>query len=171
MKVGFPFTLAPTRQTGIAYGIVVFSIFTFANSEISFTILENRKYLNGKGESLAVGVEMGSDTLDICLGSGGPMIKLLGSRGTLDILCVFTTGTNTVRFNKLYGLLGHISTKTLTSRLRELEGNGILKRTAYNEIPPRVEYSITEKGQRLTEALVPLVLWVEEWADKEGRAH
>lgn len=114
---------------------------------------------------------MGSDTLDICLGSGGPMIKLLGSRGTLDILCVFTTGTNTVRFNKLYGLLGHISTKTLTSRLRELEGNGILKRTAYNEIPPRVEYSITEKGQRLTEALVPLVLWVEEWADKEGRAH
>ncbi len=114
---------------------------------------------------------MGSDTLDICLGSGGPMIELLGSRGTLDILCVFTTGTKTVRFNKLNGLLGHISTKTLTSRLRELEENGILKRTAYNEIPPRVEYSITEKGQRLTEALVPLVLWVEEWADKEGRAH
>ena len=99
------------------------------------------------------------------------MIELLGSRGTLDILCVFTTGTKTVRFNQLNGLLGHISTKTLTSRLRELEENGILKRTAYNEIPPRVEYSITEKGQRLTEALVPLVLWVEEWADKEGRAH
>ncbi|MGD0804890.1 MAG: helix-turn-helix domain-containing protein [Candidatus Bathyarchaeia archaeon] len=92
---------------------------------------------------------------------------MLGSRGTLDILCVFSCGTKTVRFNQLNSLLGHISTKTLASRLKELEKNGILRRTAYNEIPPRGEYSITEKGQNLTEVLVPLVLWVEKWAEKE----
>ena len=65
-----------------------------------------------------------------------------------------------MRFNELAKLLNHVSTKTLASRLRELEKEKILTRTAYNEIPPRVEYSMTPKGQSLIEALLPLIQWI-----------
>ena len=110
---------------------------------------------------------MESKQLDACLSSpyGNEMVSLLGSRGTMDILCVFCCGNSVIRFNKLNSMLRHISTKTLASRLRELELKGILKRTAFNEIPPRVEYSITEKGQKLINALMPLITWVTEYAE------
>jgi DNA-binding HxlR family transcriptional regulator len=94
------------------------------------------------------------------------MLKLLGSRGTMDILCVFCCSNPVVRFTKLSIMLKHVSTKTLSSRLKELEEYGILKRTAFNEIPPRVEYSMTEKGKKLAEALVPLIEWVTFWTEK-----
>jgi DNA-binding HxlR family transcriptional regulator len=61
-------------------------------------------------------------------------------------------------------MLGHVSTKTLASRLKELEKKEILKRIAFNEIPPRVEYSMTEKGLRLAKALMPLIQWVVEYS-------
>ena len=109
---------------------------------------------------------MESEKLNLCIGSplGNKTIGLLGSRGTMDILCVFCCSHPVVRFTELNKMLGHISTKTLASRLKELESNGILRRTAYNEIPPRVEYSMTEKGRKLSEALMPLVSWVVEYS-------
>ena len=88
------------------------------------------------------------------------ILKMLSSRGTMEILCTFCCSQKKVRFNELNKLLKHVSTKTLTSRLRELEKEGILTRTAYNEIPPRVEYSVTQKGQSLIEALLPLIQWI-----------
>jgi len=95
-----------------------------------------------------------------CLTAGNDTLKLLGSRGTMEILCLFCCSQRRVRFTELGNLFTHISTKTLASRLKELEKNGLLTRTAYNEIPPRVEYSMTEKGQSLVQALIPLVRWM-----------
>jgi DNA-binding HxlR family transcriptional regulator len=99
--------------------------------------------------------EIGKDTL-----------KLLGSRGTIEIISMFCCSDKRVRFNELSTLLDHISTKTLASRLKMLEKFGILKRKAYNEIPPRVEYSMTTEGQQLAEAIAPLLRWIVDW---EGR--
>jgi DNA-binding HxlR family transcriptional regulator len=58
------------------------------------------------------------------------------------------------------------SSKTLTIRLRELEKNGILDRHSYNEIPPRVEYRLTSKGQELVESIINLLQWMRKWSDK-----
>lgn len=63
------------------------------------------------------------------------------------------------RFGELRSALPGISPKTLTDRLRHLEGRGVLTRHAFAEIPPRVEYRLTERGQRL-EAIL-LAMW--EW--------
>jgi DNA-binding HxlR family transcriptional regulator len=105
--------------------------------------------------------------LNICLGSkfGNETLKLLGSRGTMDILCVFCCSKATIRFSQLNNMLKHVSTKTLASRLKELEKNKVLKRTAFNEIPPRVEYSMTEKGQKLVDSLMPLLNWIVEFTE------
>ena len=109
---------------------------------------------------------MESNSLKVCISSeqGNETLRLLGSRGTMDILCVFCCGNPVVRFTQLSNMLGHVSTKTLASRLRELEEEGVLKRTAFNEIPPRVEYSMTEKGHKLAEAVTPLIEWVVEYS-------
>jgi len=57
-----------------------------------------------------------------------------------------------------------ISSKTLARRLKELEKDGILERQAYNEIPPRVEYKMTKKGQELVESILNLVQWMIKWS-------
>lgn len=93
---------------------------------------------------------------------GNEFIALLGSRGTMDILFLFCCTDQALRFNEINQHLNHISTKTLSTRLKQLEHNGILNRTSYNEIPPRVEYSITRKGQTLSNALIPLIEWINE---------
>jgi DNA-binding HxlR family transcriptional regulator len=58
------------------------------------------------------------------------------------------------------------SSKTLTTRLRELEKGGILDRQYYNEIPPRVEYRLTQKGQELVESIIYLLEWMKKWSNK-----
>ena len=92
------------------------------------------------------------------LGKG--TLRLVSNRGTIEILSLFCCSQKKIRFTELSNLFKHISTKTLASRLRELEREGLLNRTAYNEIPPRVEFSITEKGQSLVESLLPLIQWI-----------
>ena len=58
------------------------------------------------------------------------------------------------------------SSKTLTIRLKELEKNGILNRQSFNEIPPRVEYRLTPKGQELVESIINLLQWMRKWSNK-----
>ena len=57
-----------------------------------------------------------------------------------------------------------ISSKTLARRHMELEKMGILERQAYNEIPPRVEYKLTNKGQELVESIINLIQWMIKWS-------
>jgi DNA-binding HxlR family transcriptional regulator len=91
---------------------------------------------------------------------GRDLIKLLSARGTLEILFIFCCTDQRLRFLELNRILKPISTKTLAARLKELEKLYLVLRKAYNEIPPRVEYSLTEKGQTLADSLVPLLDWI-----------
>ncbi len=67
-----------------------------------------------------------------------------------------------LRYNKIMARLDGISPKSLSDRLKELEGAGLLTRKVYAEIPPRVEYSLTKDGEELRKAMAPLMRWVAE---------
>ncbi|MFI8092344.1 winged helix-turn-helix transcriptional regulator [Streptomyces sp. NPDC086080] len=66
------------------------------------------------------------------------------------------------RFGELRRLLPGITEKVLASHLRELEADRVVRRVSYDEVPPRVEYSLTEDGKRLNDALEPLAAWGRE---------
>src|ERR671915_163513 len=92
------------------------------------------------------------------------MRKLITKRGTLEILIPLCCSTNPVRYKKFRQAMKGFSTRTLTNRLDELRKNGIIERYRYNEIPPRVEYRLTAKGQELAIAIVDLLRWMRKWA-------
>jgi DNA-binding HxlR family transcriptional regulator len=73
-----------------------------------------------------------------------------------------------VRHKQFRQALKGVSSKTLASRLKELEKSGILERRAYNEIPPRVEYRLTSKGQELVESVISLLQWMKKWSGSKG---
>ena len=87
---------------------------------------------------------------------------LLGSKWTILILQELAVGSR--RFNQLHSHLGPISPRTLSERLRWLEGEGIVNRTAYPEIPPRVDYALTVKGRGLEPILQAIRDYEAEWA-------
>ncbi len=64
-----------------------------------------------------------------------------------------------VRFNEMQKYIGSISFKTLSSTLKQLEADGLVNRKEYLQIPPKVEYSLTEKG----ESLIPILDQMCEW--------
>jgi len=64
-----------------------------------------------------------------------------------------------LRFNRLIEELRGISPKTLADTLKQLQNEQLVKRESFSEIPPRVEYSLTEDGQGLREAVVPILKW------------
>ena len=67
-----------------------------------------------------------------------------------------------VRFNEMKRYLGRISDKTLSQNLKELEADGLIERKSYPQIPPKVEYSLTERGTSLMEVLDQLCVWGTE---------
>ena len=67
-----------------------------------------------------------------------------------------------VRFNELKRYLGGISFKTLSATLKELDADGLVHREEYPQIPPKVEYSLTERGQSLIPILDQLCAWGDE---------
>lgn len=67
----------------------------------------------------------------------------------------------TKRFNELMRSITQISQKTLSNQLRELESDGLIQRKCFAEVPPRVEYSITKKG----ETLLPILELMCEWGE------
>jgi DNA-binding HxlR family transcriptional regulator len=90
--------------------------------------------------------------------------KLITKRGTLEILIPLCCTTNPVRYLKFRNTLKGFSSKTLAIRLKELERSGVLERRSYNEIPPRVEYNLTKKGQELVESVINLLQWMRRWS-------
>ena len=91
------------------------------------------------------------------------MRKLITKRGTLEILIPLCCTTNPVRHKQFRQALKGFSTRTLSNRLKELEKSGILERQRYNEIPPRVEYTLTTKGQELVESVIGILQWMRKW--------
>jgi DNA-binding HxlR family transcriptional regulator len=69
------------------------------------------------------------------------------------------------RFNELKRLLPDVSQRILTQQLRELEHDGIIHREIYKEIPPKVEYSLTEVGASLKQIILPMLAWGEQYME------
>ena len=72
------------------------------------------------------------------------------------------------RFTELRAALGNPSAKTITERLRALEHRGVLTRTVYAEVPPRVVYELTDRGRSLRGVLLAMLEWGLEWGPTEG---
>lgn len=74
-------------------------------------------------------------------------------------LIVYHLLDETLRFNELSRRVGGVTQRSLTKQLRELEADGIVHRQIFAVVPPRVEYSLTDKGRRLREAIEALRMW------------
>ena len=74
----------------------------------------------------------------------------------------------TKRFGELKKSIGSVSQKVLTTQLRQMEERGLLTRTVYPEVPPRVEYALTELGHSLEPVLEPMRDWGEAYKAKNG---
>lgn len=88
-------------------------------------------------------------------------LTLIGDKWKVLILRDLLTGTK--RFGELKKSIGNVSQKVLTAQLRAMEESGLLTRTVYAEVPPRVEYSLTELGQSLKPILDAMLNWGEEY--------
>ena len=71
----------------------------------------------------------------------------------------------TKRFGELKKSLGNVSQKVLTAQLRQMEESGLLTRTVYAEVPPRVEYTLTELGYSLQPILDAMKIWGENYKE------
>ncbi|EOM74628.1 transcriptional regulator [Rhodococcus rhodnii] len=84
-------------------------------------------------------------------------VAVLGGAWKLTVVKQLLGGRR--RFGELGRLVGPVNPRVLTRQLRELEADGIVERTVYAEVPPRVEYSLTPLGSTLE----PAVRWLDEW--------
>ncbi|MEM4245715.1 MAG: helix-turn-helix domain-containing protein, partial [Candidatus Bathyarchaeia archaeon] len=95
---------------------------------------------------------------------------LCGLEGAIDtlskkwtLLIINTLGNHQkLRYKEIMGELETISPKALSDSLKKLERENLIQRRAYNEIPPKVEYSLTEDGKELKKAIFPLLDWVSK---------
>jgi DNA-binding HxlR family transcriptional regulator len=88
------------------------------------------------------------------------LIDIIGKKWALCVLAQLGN-QGTLRFNQLAKGLQGISAKTLTDVLKDLQANGLVKREAFNEIPPRVEYHLSREGRELTMLVAPLMIWAD----------
>lgn len=90
---------------------------------------------------------------------------LIGDKWKVLIIRDLLTGTK--RFGELKKSLNSITQKVLTNNLRQMEASGLVKRKVYAEVPPRVEYSLTETGWSLKPILDSMVAWGNEYREKQ----
>ncbi len=88
-------------------------------------------------------------------------LMLIGDKWKVLILRDLLPGTK--RFGELKKSIGNVSQKVLTAQLRDMERNGLVNRKVYPEVPPRVEYSLTELGRSLKPILDAMRDWGEEY--------
>ncbi len=99
-------------------------------------------------------------------------LSLIGNKWKILILRDLMDGTK--RFGELKKTLGDISQKVLTTQLRDMEAKGLLHREVYAEVPPRVEYSLTETGYSLAPVLEAMGNWGRDYKARHepvGVAH
>lgn len=90
-------------------------------------------------------------------------VSLIGSKWKLLILRDLLTGTK--RFGQLKKSLPDISQKVLTESLKSMVDDGIVKRVAYPEVPPRVEYSLTDLGESMKAVISVMEQWGKEYKE------
>ena len=88
-------------------------------------------------------------------------LMLIGDKWKVLILRDLMDGTK--RFGELKKSIGHVTQKVLTAQLRAMEESGLLTRTVFAEVPPRVEYTLTELGYSLKPILDAMWNWGEEY--------
>ena len=93
-------------------------------------------------------------------------IEILGSKW--NILIIWHLRNHALRFTDLQKKMHGVNSNTLTSHLRELEGHKIISRVLFPEIPPRVEYSLTEHGKALFPVFDALRIWGSHYLESEG---
>jgi len=86
-------------------------------------------------------------------------LEVIGGKWKCVILCHLTHGKK--RTSELKRLMPNITQKMLTQQLRELEDDGVINRIVYNQVPPKVEYELSEYGQSLEPVLNFLCTWGE----------
>ena len=91
---------------------------------------------------------------------------LIGDKWKVLIIRVLLTGTK--RFGELKKSLNGITQKVLTNNLRQMEASGLVNRKVYAEVPPRVEYSLTETGWSLKPILDSMVVWGNSYREKQN---
>ena len=87
------------------------------------------------------------------------VIARFGNKWALLVILVLSEN-EPIRYNELGRKIPDISSRILANTLRTLEADGLVDRRAYNEVPPRVEYSLTDTGR----SLVPIIIRLTEWA-------
>ncbi len=106
----------------------------------------------------------------LCLDQSCPIhfvLGILGSKWSVLILQELLRGAR--RTHELLEALPGISSKTLTLRLRQLEKHGLLARRVFPEVPPHVEYSLTEKGLGIQPVMMALKNLGEQWLGEKNR--
>ena len=93
-------------------------------------------------------------------------LMLIGDKWKVLILRDLLTGTK--RFGELKKSIGSVSQKVLTAQLRDMEESGLLTRTVYAEVPPRVEYRLTDLGRSLEPILDAMRNWGEAYKAQSG---
>ena len=91
-------------------------------------------------------------------------LTLISDKWKVLILRDLMNGT--LRFGELKKSIGHVTQKVLTAQLRQMEASGLLTRKVYAEVPPRVEYSLTELGRSLRPILDAMWAWGEAYKVK-----
>lgn len=113
----------------------------------------------GEGKGMAMGIS------EACIGDAKfeetgysyTMSLIQGKHKMVILYCLMEF--QPVRFNEMRRYLGRISDKTLSVNLKELEADGLVARREYPQVPPKVEYSLTERGASLMEVLDQLCAW------------
>ncbi|PIE94029.1 MarR family transcriptional regulator [Bacillus fungorum] len=93
-------------------------------------------------------------------------LEVIGRKWKAVILCYLKKGTK--RTSELKRLMPNITQKMLTQQLRELEEDGVTQRKVYDQVPPKVEYSLTDYGSSLGTILDSLCAWGENHLKKNG---
>lgn len=96
----------------------------------------------------------------------GYTLSVIGGKWKMLILYLLAEG-KTVRFNEIKRSVGTITFKVLSAQLKELEADGMIIRKEYPQVPPKVEYSLTEKAESLLPALEQLCEWGEKNQHKD----
>jgi DNA-binding HxlR family transcriptional regulator len=110
---------------------------------------------------------MCEDSETLCVCAFGGILTFISKKWALLIINKLGV-SGRLRFNDLMSELEGISPRTLSETLKELQGERLINRESFSEIPPRVEYFLTEDGSELRKAIIPLLRWASDRDNRNG---
>ena len=142
-------------------GLMPVNIIIVVNGENTSTVFYERYYYKGKRKMIKNYIEKANfeDT-----GFSYALSLISGKHKMVILYCLMEF--EVVRFNELKRYIKNVSDKTLSSNLKELEKNRLIIRKEYPQIPPKVEYSLSEMGKSLMGVLDQLCVWGEKNREK-----